>query len=678
MKNAIVLTGLTICSFLTALPAAGSEDAGLRSVFAEGTGNRALGLGGAFVALADDASAPAWNPAGLTRLLRYELQASHTGYYDLGLSEQHLYIAVPSWRWGNFGLGIRQYSVSGIEQRDEFNVLQSEELSRNEQEFSLSYAQALTPTWSMGFTGKLRRLSFGSYTAQGVGLDLGVIGRPLASFGKASGWQRGLNIGLAIRNVIEPTLTLVKDPVADPTGLRLGLAQTIALGGGRGLLLVADLEKTRDMDLRFHGGMEFRAHSLLALRGGLNTRGYSMGAGINYRRARFDYVFEANPLDDVHRMGISYAFGATVHERRSLARAEAEAALQNRMAVAFAAKQEERVKELLAEASSRHAEGEYDEALDLLETAAALEPDDERIPSFKVLCLWKKAKLLEADGNYLEASLLYSRLLEIDAEHAKAGSRLTYCRRMGDEQAARSEERGRQFAAAMDAFIADELATALAGFTRVVVLDANDAEAAAMRERTQSLIGRRIESLVDESGGLAKAGRFEQALDALARGDRLQPGTKAVTRARFLVEQMQREALAMRTAQATAEAAADEMPALVVPSPALELDPEARQELEDLYRRGLAAIEDERADEALRYWEIVWSRDPGFERVSEHLKQEYTLRGMQHFASRELGEAIENWEAALRVDPNDERTNSYLERARERQTRSHAISNGGR
>ncbi len=677
MKNAYLIAGLTIFASLMTLPAVAGEDAGIRSVFAEGTGNRALGLGGAFVALADDASAPAWNPAGLSRLLRYELQASHTGYYGLDLSEQHLYVAIPSWRWGNFGLGIRQYGVKGIEERDEFNVLQSDELDRTEQEISFSYAQALTPTWSVGFSGKLRRLSFGTYSAQGVGLDIGVIGRPLASFGRSSGWQRGLSAGLSIRNVVEPTLTLVNDPVTDPTGLRFGLAQDIPLAGGRSLLLAADLEKTQDMDLRFHGGMELRAHSLLALRGGLNARGFSMGAGISYRRVQFDYAFETNPLDDVHRMGVSYAFGATVNERRSLARMEAEEALQLRMAEAFATQREERVKELLAEASRSHSEGEYDEALDLLQTAAALEPDDDRIPKFEALCLSEKARLLEAEGNYLDASLLYSRILEIDAGHTWASSRLAHCRKIGDEQAARSEERGRQFTAAMDAFVAGKLATALAGFTQILALDANDAEAAAMRERTQSLIGRRIESLVDESGGLARAGRFERALAVLSRADLLKPDTNTVARARFLIEQMQREAAALAAAQADAETKVADTPGTVGPAPTVELDPQARQEIERLYRQGLAAMENDRADEALRYWEIVWSRDPDFERVRDHLKQEYTLRGMQRFANRELGAAIENWEAAFRVDPDDERTSSYLERARQRQARSHAISNGG-
>jgi hypothetical protein len=50
------------------------------SPVAIGAGARALGMGGAFTAVADDASASTWNPAGMTQLERLEAGAS-AGYY---------------------------------------------------------------------------------------------------------------------------------------------------------------------------------------------------------------------------------------------------------------------------------------------------------------------------------------------------------------------------------------------------------------------------------------------------------------------------------------------------------------------------------------------------------------------------------------------------------------------
>ncbi|MFH1010017.1 MAG: UPF0164 family protein, partial [bacterium] len=43
-------------------------------------GARALGMGGAFVSVADDATALYWNPAGIARLSSYEVILVHTDW----------------------------------------------------------------------------------------------------------------------------------------------------------------------------------------------------------------------------------------------------------------------------------------------------------------------------------------------------------------------------------------------------------------------------------------------------------------------------------------------------------------------------------------------------------------------------------------------------------------------
>ncbi len=78
----IVATGVD-----TAIGTTG-EDNGSRSILADGAGNRALALGGSYVAIADDASAVLWNPGGLGWLQRREFQTSHTNLIGLGFSEQ--------------------------------------------------------------------------------------------------------------------------------------------------------------------------------------------------------------------------------------------------------------------------------------------------------------------------------------------------------------------------------------------------------------------------------------------------------------------------------------------------------------------------------------------------------------------------------------------------------------
>jgi tetratricopeptide (TPR) repeat protein len=103
------------------------------------------------------------------------------------------------------------------------------------------------------------------------------------------------------------------------------------------------------------------------------------------------------------------------------------------------------------------------------------------------------------------------------------------------------------------------------------------------------------------------------------------------------------------------------------------LSQKKRQEIAGIYRLGREAMDAKRPEDAIRYWEIVWAADPGYENVAEFLKREYLLRGLEAFSRGRLDEAIEVWEKARDVDPTDERTLGYLSRAREQLTRSREI-----
>jgi tetratricopeptide (TPR) repeat protein len=96
-------------------------------------------------------------------------------------------------------------------------------------------------------------------------------------------------------------------------------------------------------------------------------------------------------------------------------------------------------------------------------------------------------------------------------------------------------------------------------------------------------------------------------------------------------------------------------------------------EIEDLYKRGMAAMEAGRTGDALHYWELVASADPDYQQVKDYLKQEYLARGMDAFAEGRLERAIDAWEKALRIDPEDGKVQGYLARAREQLSRTREI-----
>ena len=60
-----------------------------------GVGARALGLGGAFVGVADDVTASFWNPAGLAQLNRKELSLMHAETFGSFLNQDFVAFALP-------------------------------------------------------------------------------------------------------------------------------------------------------------------------------------------------------------------------------------------------------------------------------------------------------------------------------------------------------------------------------------------------------------------------------------------------------------------------------------------------------------------------------------------------------------------------------------------------------
>lgn len=76
------------CAFVGSASAAVSNPNFGSSPVPVGAGPRALGMGGAFSAVADDATAATWNPAGMTQLERLELGAS-VGWYHRQVRQEN-------------------------------------------------------------------------------------------------------------------------------------------------------------------------------------------------------------------------------------------------------------------------------------------------------------------------------------------------------------------------------------------------------------------------------------------------------------------------------------------------------------------------------------------------------------------------------------------------------------
>ena len=86
-------------------------------------GTRAIGMSGAFTAIADDASALFWNPAGLARLGHQEFTGSHANLYDTGIKDDLVSFVLPlsrdraagvDWYHSGFDDGVLGFSENRV------------------------------------------------------------------------------------------------------------------------------------------------------------------------------------------------------------------------------------------------------------------------------------------------------------------------------------------------------------------------------------------------------------------------------------------------------------------------------------------------------------------------------------------------------------------------------------
>jgi tetratricopeptide (TPR) repeat protein len=647
---------------LTARAALAADDGGTRSVFDVGAGNRALALGGAFTAIADDASGSLWNPAGLAWVERGETQLAQSEFQS-DFHETFAGVVLPDWRWGAVALTVRQFGASGIEQRDDRNTLISSDLPNGESEIGLAYARAIG-AWGLGGALKLRRQDVAGRSGGGVGADLGVHVRPGVALGLDAPWASAARVGVALANVIEPTIRLDQESVPDPASLRMGLAVEPPLGSV-GVLASLDVEKTRGVSPRLHLGLELEPHPLLALRAGLDQGALTAGTSVRFRDAELVYAFEDAAVGPTHRAGLTWRFGASTDEARAKNDHESEERFAARLAESERRRDAERLENLLAQAEAARARADLDEAAALTATARALDPNDPRGSALEARILGDKGRALEVAGDPAGAAVAYTQALALARQDTALAAARDRSRAASDAKAVRSAEVRRQFTAALDAFAADQLVTARTGFAAILAVNPADAEARTMLSRVERAISIRTQDLMRRADVLARAGLLDDAAATLGHARDLDPRAPGLASAEAELER--------RRAASHVPAPAPTPRPSPTPAP---LTPQQERELAGLYRRGVAAFEGGRSDEALRYWELVWSIRPGYQRVDEYLEREYLTRGLDHFAAGRLEEAVAMWERALQVDPKDPRALAYLARAREQLERARAIGGG--
>jgi hypothetical protein len=263
-----------------------ADGIGAFSAFKNGIGARALAMGGAFVAVCDDATAMVWNPAGLAQLDDTRIAGMSTDLYGLGITHQFVG-ATTSFANLGIGLGWERSSIDG--QSVEAGGGLGESFTWVENAIIGSLATNVMDVAMVGANVKYYMADSGlGDAASGFGFDLGL----LVSLGDM------FVIGVNAIDLAGSTVEWDSGATDVISGLyKAGLAMKLA---DDKFVLAADVDFDGTNLGDTHVGMEFQVIDELALRGGVvltnNFQDYflTVGAGINVAGLYVDaaYILE--------------------------------------------------------------------------------------------------------------------------------------------------------------------------------------------------------------------------------------------------------------------------------------------------------------------------------------------------------------------------------------------------
>jgi hypothetical protein len=156
-----------------------------------GIGARAQGMGGAYVAQANDATALYWNPAGIAFIEGREVVFNQVEWIS-DIKLQYLGTAFEVGGIGNLGVGVTYLSMGDMKITNwEHPEGTGETFTSSDLSLSLTWAQKLTDRFSVGFTGKYIQEKINQSTASAYAIDIGT------SYN--TGFH-GIKLGMALTN----------------------------------------------------------------------------------------------------------------------------------------------------------------------------------------------------------------------------------------------------------------------------------------------------------------------------------------------------------------------------------------------------------------------------------------------------------------------------------------------
>jgi opacity protein-like surface antigen len=295
-----------------------------------GIGARAIGMGGSFVSIANDATAMFWNPSGLSLLQSREVVFIHTNWIA-DINFQYAGIVTPISGFGTIGVNVTYINL--IDEMERTTELEpegtGETFSANSYAIGLAYARGLTDRFSIGANVKYIRETIFNSVAEGFAIDIGTIfvtpfnglrlGTSISNFGTKM-QMKGKD--LAVQKDIDPNsagnnetvlASLQTDEFDLPLLLRVGISYDVFRSERNFLTVSVDALHPNDNIENVNLGAEYTFNKIFSLRGGYKSltpgkingsskdiaseEGFTLGAGLKYKifgntEIKIDYAYE--------------------------------------------------------------------------------------------------------------------------------------------------------------------------------------------------------------------------------------------------------------------------------------------------------------------------------------------------------------------------------------------------
>ncbi len=286
-----------------------AQSGGLPGQFlAYGVGARALGMGGAFFAVADDASASYWNPAGLVFLEKKEFSFMQAKMFADTSFNFYTY-AYPTSTKGTLALSMVQMETGGFEKvsitanpaGDEIIDIQTlGTFSATQRAISLSWGRKVSNKLSFGFSVKnLQRT-----------LDTSVDSFNIIDIAMLQQFSPFYRMAVGVQNVF----SMKSGDTDDDLPLTFKLGQAISLFKGS-LTFGLDFIKPQKADTNWRFGGEYWLLYWASLRFGVMgtpaIQETDFGVGIKYRNFSFDVSQGIHALENITRFSVSFKMGAS-------------------------------------------------------------------------------------------------------------------------------------------------------------------------------------------------------------------------------------------------------------------------------------------------------------------------------------------------------------------------------